>query len=53
MIGASRKRFLGVLAGTGDPVTERVPVDESDRLEGSLATAVAAMAAGVDMVRVA
>lgn len=52
MIGASRKRFLGVLSGTGDPVTERVPVDESDRLEGSLATAVAAMAAGVDMVRV-
>jgi dihydropteroate synthase len=52
MIGASRKRFLGVLSGTGEPVIERVPVDESDRLEGSLATAVAALAAGVDMVRV-
>jgi len=49
MVGTSRKRFLGVLAaGTASDVP--APVD--DRLEGSLATAAAALVAGVGMVRV-
>jgi dihydropteroate synthase len=43
LTGTSRKSFLGALAGGA-------PVD--DRLEGSLATAVYAMAHGVQMVRV-
>ena len=43
VVGTSRKSFLGVLAGGA-------PVD--DRLEGSLATAVHAMANGARMVRV-
>ena len=42
LVGTSRKSFLGTLAGGA-------PVD--DRLEGSLATAVFAMAQGVAMVR--
>jgi dihydropteroate synthase len=49
MVGTSRKRFLGVLAagpGSGEPA----PV--ADREEGSLATAAAALVAGVGMVRV-
>ncbi len=43
VVGTSRKSFLGTLAG-GAPVT--------DRLEGSLATAVHAVAQGARMVRV-
>ncbi len=43
VVGTSRKSFLGSLAGGA-------PVD--DRLEGSLATAVYAMAQGAEMVRV-
>jgi dihydropteroate synthase len=49
VVGTSRKRFLGSLvagARTGEPA----PVAE--RAEGSLATAAAAMVAGVGMVRV-
>ena len=43
VVGTSRKRFIGALTGVDDP---------GDRLEGSLATAVWAMHAGVGMVRV-
>ncbi len=43
VVGTSRKSFLGILAG-GAPVT--------DRLEGSLATAVHAVSQGARMVRV-
>ena len=43
LIGTSRKRFLGAL--TGD-------APEDDRLEGTIATCVWAVAAGVKMVRV-
>jgi dihydropteroate synthase len=49
LVGVSRKNFLGLLAaarGSEDPA----PV--ADRLEGSLATAAAALVAGVGMVRV-
>jgi dihydropteroate synthase len=47
-VGTSRKRFLGLLAAPGS--TE--PAGLEERAEGSLATAVAAMTAGVTMVRV-
>jgi dihydropteroate synthase len=43
LVGASRKRFLGTLSGTEDP---------AERLEGSLAAAVLAVAYGADVVRV-
>ena len=43
LVGASRKRFLGELAGTEDP---------ADRLEGSLAAAVWCASQGVELVRV-
>jgi dihydropteroate synthase len=43
MVGASRKRFIGVLTGADDP---------ADRLEGSLAAAVLAASLGADVVRV-
>jgi dihydropteroate synthase len=43
MVGASRKRFIGVLTGVDEP---------TDRLEGSLAVAVLAAAYGADLVRV-
>ena len=46
-VGTSRKRFLGVLASSGG---EPAPV--ADRLEGSLATAAAALVAGAGLVRV-
>ncbi len=49
MVGTSRKRFLGVLAA-GAASDE--PAAVADRLEGSLATAAAALVAGVGMVRV-
>ena len=48
LVGASRKRFLGVLAAP--PGAE--PAGVEDRFEGSLATAALAMVAGVSMVRV-
>jgi dihydropteroate synthase len=43
MVGASRKRFIGVLTGAEDP---------TERLEGSLAAAVLAASLGADVVRV-
>jgi dihydropteroate synthase len=43
MIGTSRKSFLGTLTGDDDP---------AERLEGSLATAALAVAAGARLVRV-
>jgi dihydropteroate synthase len=43
MVGASRKRFIGVLTGAEDP---------ADRLEGSIAAAVLAASLGADVVRV-
>lgn len=42
LVGASRKRFLGALLGSGSP---------EDRLEGSLACATAAVLAGAAVVR--
>ena len=48
LVGASRKRFLGVLAAPG----EAAPAPVAERAEGSLATAAAAMVSGVGMVRV-
>jgi dihydropteroate synthase len=45
LVGASRKRFLGVLPHGG-------PLDVEDRFEGSLAVAVYAMVCGADVVRV-
>jgi dihydropteroate synthase len=48
-IGTSRMGFLGLLAA---PAGSDVPVGVDERLEGSLATAVEAMVAGVRMVRV-
>jgi dihydropteroate synthase len=48
LVGTSRKQFLGVLAAHG----ASTPASVGDRLEGSLATAAAAMVAGVAMVRV-
>jgi dihydropteroate synthase len=47
VVGTSRKRFLGVLAAGPD-----VPAPVEDRLAGSIATAAAALVAGVQMVRV-
>jgi dihydropteroate synthase len=46
-VGTSRKRFLGVLASTGEG-----PAPVAERLEGSLATAAAALVAGAGLVRV-
>jgi dihydropteroate synthase len=48
LVGTSRKRFLGMLAARGAPH----PAPVSERAEGSLATAAAAMVAGARMVRV-
>ncbi len=48
LVGTSRKRFLGVLAARGGDV----PAPVTERLEGSLATAAAALVAGAGMVRV-
>jgi dihydropteroate synthase len=53
VVGTSRKSFVGRLLAESDgrpPADGPVPVD--DRLEGSLATAVVAMAKGAAMVRV-
>jgi dihydropteroate synthase len=52
LVGTSRKRFLGVLAAGGAEGEDRAPVPVADRLEGSLATAAAALVAGAGMVRV-
>jgi dihydropteroate synthase len=49
VVGTSRKRFLGVLAAR--PGSES-PAPLADRVEGSLATAAAALVSGVGMVRV-
>jgi dihydropteroate synthase len=43
LVGASRKRFIGVLTGVEEP---------TERLEGSLAVAVLAASLGADVVRV-
>lgn len=48
LIGVSRKRFTGVLAGG----SEQAPAPVAERLPGSLAAAVWAMAHGAAMVRV-
>ncbi|MFZ0058965.1 MAG: dihydropteroate synthase [Acidimicrobiales bacterium] len=48
LVGTSRKSFLGRLAAP----PEAAPLPPADRFEGSLATAVWAMAAGVAIVRV-
>ncbi len=50
VVGTSRKAFLGRLAADTDGAAE--PADVSDRLEGSVATAVHAARAGAAMVRV-
>ena len=52
LVGTSRKRFLGVLAAGAAGGPERPPVPVAERLEGSLATAAAALVAGASMVRV-
>jgi dihydropteroate synthase len=64
LVGLSRKQFLGRLLAASDrratepplpgltaPVADPEPVAADDRLEGSVATAVWAMANGVQMVR--
>jgi len=50
LVGTSRKSSLGQLLADSDGVDDPVPVD--DRLEGSIATATWALAAGASMVRV-
>ena len=50
LMGASRKAMLGALAARADPGGEPPPT--SDRLEGSVATAVWALLRGAAMVRV-
>jgi dihydropteroate synthase len=61
LVGASRKRFLGLLAASGgaadpasDPTSDptAIPAPVEERFEGSLAAAAAAMVAGAGMVRV-
>ncbi len=65
LVGTSRKRFLGLLAAVGRadrpgdpqapaaaPAPASAPAPVADRLEGSLATAAAALVAGAGMVRV-
>jgi dihydropteroate synthase len=49
MVGVSRKNFLGLLAALRG---SEEPAPMADRMEGSLATAAAALVAGVGMVRV-
>jgi dihydropteroate synthase len=48
VVGTSRKRFIGLLAAPGGDE----PAGVDDRVEGSLATAVAAVVSGASMVRV-
>jgi len=52
VIGTSRKRFLGGLLADADRPPPGQPVPVSDRVEGSVATAVWAMIQGAGMVRV-
>ncbi len=52
LVGTSRKGFLGVLAAGTAVGEDRAPAPVADRLEGSLATAAAALVAGAGMVRV-
>jgi dihydropteroate synthase len=52
IVGTSRKRFLGVLLTRADRPIPAEPVPASDRIEGSVASAVWAMVRGVRMVRV-
>lgn len=49
-VGTSRKSFLGRLLATAENAASPLPTD--DRLEGSVASATWAMAAGASMVRV-
>ena len=52
LVGTSRKRFLGLLAAGIGPGGTGQPAPVAERVEGSLATAAAAMVAGAGMVRV-
>ena len=55
LVGTSRKSFLGHLGAGGSPggrVGEVPPLAANDRLEGSLASAVWAMACGAAIIRV-
>jgi dihydropteroate synthase len=55
VIGTSRKSFLGHIAAGGSPdavIGDPPPLRAADRFEGSLASAVWAMAAGAAIVRV-
>jgi dihydropteroate synthase len=55
LVGTSRKGFLGHLGAGGSPdgrVGDIPPLGADDRLEGSLASAVWAMACGAALVRV-
>ena len=52
LVGTSRKRFLGLLAAGDAGGADRPPAPVTERLEGSLATAAAALVAGAAMVRV-
>ena len=52
VVGTSRKRFLGLLAKGPALTPGAEPAPVADRLEGSLATAAAALVAGAGMVRV-
>jgi dihydropteroate synthase len=55
LVGTSRKSFIGHLGAGGSPdgrVGEIPPLGSYDRLEGSLASAVWAMACGAAVVRV-
>jgi dihydropteroate synthase len=49
-VGTSRKGFLGAAMGRADEAPDGAPTD--DRLEGSVSTAVRAVASGAAMVRV-
>lgn len=51
-VGVSRKRFIGEVIGRSDRLAPDTLVDISERREGSLAAATAALAAGAAMVRV-
>jgi dihydropteroate synthase len=55
LVGTSRKSFIGHLGAGGSPdgrVGDVAPLPATDRLEGSLASAVWAMSCGAAMVRV-
>jgi dihydropteroate synthase len=52
LVGASRKRFLGLLAATSKAVETTTPAPPEDRVAGSLAAAATALVAGAGMIRV-